>query len=111
MNRAERKAAAAAYKEQPPVAGVFAVRCTATGQVWVGVSQRLDKHKNMLWPGLISGRYPHPGLQSVFTAHGEASFSFEPLEEMPTDLSAYELKSRLKDRAAYWRETLGAAAI
>lgn len=36
MTGEDRKAAIAAYKERKVIGGVYAVRCAATGEVWVG---------------------------------------------------------------------------
>ena len=36
MNRETRKAAVAAYKERKAEPGIYAVRCMASGQAWVG---------------------------------------------------------------------------
>jgi hypothetical protein len=46
MDRQDRKAAIRAYKERKPAWGVYAVICTATGEAWVGCSQRVDTQKN-----------------------------------------------------------------
>jgi hypothetical protein len=34
MKASDRKAATAAYKEQKVVAGIYTVRCSASGEVW-----------------------------------------------------------------------------
>jgi hypothetical protein len=36
MNTFDRKAAVAEYKKRKAIAGIYAVRCPANGQVWVG---------------------------------------------------------------------------
>lgn len=38
MTPDRRKAAIVAYKERKPVAGVYAVRCAPTGEIWVGAT-------------------------------------------------------------------------
>ena len=42
MDRSERKAAVSAYKERKPVAGVYAIRCSATDEEWVGAALESD---------------------------------------------------------------------
>ena len=42
MDRSERKAAVSAYKERKAVAGVYAIRCAATDEHWVGAAPDLS---------------------------------------------------------------------
>ena len=42
MRGEQRKAAIAAYKERKVVAGIYAVRCSATGQCWAGAAPDLS---------------------------------------------------------------------
>jgi hypothetical protein len=85
VDRQGRKAAIAAYKERKPAWGVFAVRCAATGQVWVGGSRHVDTQRNGLWFSLRHGASPYRVLQSAWGAQGEAAFAFEVLERLPDD--------------------------
>jgi hypothetical protein len=48
MTQSDRNALTAAYKERKTVAGVFAVICSATGDVWVGRSLHVETHRNGL---------------------------------------------------------------
>lgn len=59
MDKSARRAAVAAYKERKPEWGVFAVRCLATGQAWVGESRHLDTQQNGLWFALRHGSSPY----------------------------------------------------
>lgn len=111
MDRAARKAAIAAYKEKPTRAGVFAVRCAASGEVWVGVSQRLDAQQTSLWFQLRHGGSPHPSLRSAWAAHGEAAFGFETLDTAPETLTPIGRADFLKARLDHWRLKLGAVRI
>jgi hypothetical protein len=43
MDRSERKAAVSAYKERKAVAGVYAIRCAATDEQWVGTAPDLSR--------------------------------------------------------------------
>ena len=58
----DRKAATLAYKERKAVAGIYAVRCRASGQAWVGQTADLEKIENRLKlftpPGRPSLREP-----------------------------------------------------
>ena len=42
MSTSDRKAAKVAYKERKPAAGIYAVRCTPTGEAWVGAGTRVE---------------------------------------------------------------------
>jgi hypothetical protein len=111
MNKEERKVAIAAYKERKPSIGVFAVRCAATGEVWVGTSPNLDKAQNKVWFSLRMGNSFYRSLQIAWIRHGEGSFSFEMLErikDLEDEDSVYIRKTQLAERARFWREKFGA---
>ena len=111
VTRPDRKAIIAAYKDQPTVAGVFAVICTATGEAWVGQSRHIDTQKNRLWFSLRHGGSPFRSLQQAWREHGEADFRFEQLDRLPEDISPLARDMELKERAARWRERLRASAL
>jgi len=60
---AEREAAIRKFKERKPRLGVFAVRCTAAAQTWVGSARNLDATKKRFWFCLRSGVHPDKSLQ------------------------------------------------
>jgi hypothetical protein len=111
MDRAARRAAITAYKERPLDWGVFAVRCQATGVVWVGESRRLASHQNAIWFTLRTGGCRNRGLQAAWVEAGEAAFSFEKLEQLPTDTPTFSRADLLKGRADDWRAALNAVAF
>jgi hypothetical protein len=111
VNDRERKAAIAAYKQREAAAGIYAVRCTATGQVWVGSSPTVDRVKNRLWFTLGLGSNPHRELQAAWSAHGAESFCFEELERRKDGASVLRRDDWLKEHAAVWRERLNALVI
>jgi hypothetical protein len=49
MNRDERKAAVAAYRERKAAAGIFAVVCQPSGRRWIGRAFDLRTVQNRLW--------------------------------------------------------------
>ena len=110
MKGAERKAALAAYKEMKSPAGVYAVRCTASGQAWVGKSLDVSKIQNRLWFALRLGGDPNLGLRAAWQAHGAEAFTFEAVEILADDLGPARDRV-MKERLAYWRETLGAEVL
>ena len=68
MDAAARKALIAEYKDRPTIAGVYAVVCTATGQVWVGQSRHIETRQNGLWFTLKTGGGRDPSLQAALAA-------------------------------------------
>ena len=111
MDRPDRKALVAAYKEKKTVAGVYAVICNATGQAWVGQSRHIDTQQNGLWFGLRMGSCRTPSLQAAWGQHGEAAFRYEQLDRLPEDISQLAMADELKKRAALWVARLKAAPL
>jgi len=107
----ERKTARAAYKERKTVAGIFAVRCAASGQIWVGQAPDLATIQNRLWFILRHGSSPHRSLQSAWTAYGPDSLAFEEVERLAEEDVPYLRQAALKERLAYWRDELGAERL
>ena len=108
MTTGDRKAAVAAYKERKTVSGIYAVRCSASGQVWVGAAPNLDTIQNRIWFSLRHGHNSFRTLQAAWAEHGADAFTFQELERLDEEAIAYRRADRLKERAAYWRETLNA---
>ena len=111
MKSEDRKAAIAAYKKRKTAAGIFAVRCTASNQAWVGQTLSLDTIQNRIWFSLRVGSNSNRELQSAWTAHGGDNFTFEPLEQLKDEELAYVRDTLLKERAAHWRSTLNASSV
>lgn len=112
MPAADRRAAIAAYKERKPRAGIYAVRCAASGESWVGPSPNLDAVENRLWFTLKMGGGPADAtLLAAFRAHGRDGLAFEELEVLPPEDDTYLRGAQLKERAAHWRAALGAHAL
>ncbi len=111
MNNEDRKVAVAAYKKKKAAAGIFAVRCAASGQAWVGQTLNLDTVQNRIWFSLRVGSNSNRELQSAWAAHGADAFSFEPLEALADEELAYVRDTLLKERAVHWRSELKGAVI
>jgi hypothetical protein len=109
MDQAQRKAAVAAYKKRDDAIGIFAVRCAASGEVWVGPTLTLDTIKNRIWFGLRLGSATNKGMQRAWSDHGGDSFVFEVLERLDPDEPTFVRDSQLKERTAHWRAMLNAA--
>ena len=111
MDRSERKAAVSAYKERKTVAGVYAVRCAATGEQWVGAAPDLSTIWTRRAFALRQGVETNRTLQSAWNAHGPESFAFRVLEEIDPEKLTYGRERALKERVQHWRDLLGAAAV
>jgi hypothetical protein len=108
----DRKAAIAAYKERKVEAGIYAVRCTASDQVWVGSAPDLSTIQNRLWFTLRQGSNPHRSLQAAWAAHGEEAFSFEAVERLTDDDDPnYIRTAALKSLHAEWVDKLNGIRI
>jgi hypothetical protein len=111
MKGEARRAAAAAYRERKVLSGVYAVRCQASGEVWVGAWVDLATIRNRLWFALRQDAHPNKNLLAAWREHGEAQFSFEILETLDEETAPDLRASKLAERAAHWRETLQAHAL
>ena len=111
MDRSERKAAVSAYKERKAVAGVYAIRCAATDEQWVGAAPDLSTIWTRRTFALRQGIETNRALQSAWNTHGPESFTFKILEEIDLEQLTYGRERALKERIAHWREALGAEAI
>ena len=107
----DRKAAIAAYKERKTIAGIYVIRCTASGGAWVGQAPNLETIQNRTWFTLRQGGHPCRSLQAAWNAHGEAGLTFGECERLEDEESAYVRNALLNERAAHWRAELKAEAI
>jgi hypothetical protein len=110
MNAA-RKQAIRDFKERKPNRGIFAVRCSATGLVWVGSSPNLGATRNRVWFGLRLGSHHNPSLQKEWNLHGEPAFQYEVLETLNDDVAAMGVSDLLKEKKGQWVARLGAQPL
>lgn len=111
MNKEVRKAQLAAYKERKTAAGIFAIRCTASGEAWVGSAPDLATIANRHWFTLRQGQHRQRDLQQAWTAHGETAFAFAIVEAFADDGSAPASFSAVRDRVQHWAAQLDAQAM
>ncbi len=110
MDKAARRQAQRDWIERKRSMGIYVVRCTPTGEAWVGASRNLDKRQNALWFTLRVGSSTEKALQAAWTAHGDAAFSYEVVEETPDD-NPHAIDALLRERLAYWKTKLGAGEL
>jgi hypothetical protein len=111
MNGEDKKTAISTYKKHKAIAGIFAVRCAATGQVWIGQSPNLDTIQNRIWFALRLGSHSNHDLQGAWATHGAENFSFETLERLKDEELSYVRDALLRERGTHWRSTLNGSAI
>ncbi|WP_028134859.1 GIY-YIG nuclease family protein [Bradyrhizobium japonicum] len=107
----DRKAAITAYKERKTIAGIYVVRCAASGQAWVGQAPNLETIQNRIWFSLRQGSHTCRGLQAAWTTYGEAGLTFAECERLEDEESAYVRNALLKERLLHWRAELKAEPI
>ena len=111
MSKAGRRQIADEFKERKVPRGIFAVRCSTTGEVWVGSSPNLDAARNSLWFQLRAGRYRNTSLQQSWIQHGEPVFALEVLEKFDDEISPLLLNDLFATKRKEWGETLSAHTL
>ena len=111
MLNEDRKAAVAAYKERKVVAGIYLVRCGATGECWAGQAPDLSTIQNRVWFTLRHGSHRGRSLQAAWDAHGEAAFAFEQVERLDEKALEAGRERVMKARLAHWCAELGAEGL
>jgi hypothetical protein len=107
----DRKSAIAAYKERKAAAGIYVVRCAASGEAWVGQATDLAKIQNRVWFTLRQGGHPCRSLQAAWSAHGEGGLTLGECERLDDEETAYVRNALLRERLLHWQAELGAEAI
>ncbi|MBB2160291.1 GIY-YIG nuclease family protein [Gluconacetobacter sacchari] len=111
MQRDERKVAIVAYKERRIESGVYAVRCMASGETWVGGAPDLRTIQNRIWFTLRHRSHPTPSLQQAWHLHGADGLCFEVIERLKDDESPADRDRALKDLVVRWADRLRARRI
>jgi hypothetical protein len=106
-----RKELARQFKERKILLGAYAVRCTTTGRVWVGVSRNLGATKNGLWFALRAGLHQEKTLQNEWNAHGEPAFRYEVLDGLDEATNPLIVPDLLKEKKKAWVLQLGALPL
>ena len=86
MQTDRRKELRDAYKSRRPDMGVVELRCTATGQRFLGITRDAAKELNSLRAKLNGGGHPNRPLQQLWSEHGENGFDFR-LGRRPASLA------------------------
>jgi len=107
----DKKAAKREAKERVTAKGIYALRCTASGEAWIGNAKDLKSAETGLLFALRLGGHINHAMQAAWNQHGAGAFRFEVLEEFDPELPEMTLRDALKDRQKYWRTELKAGAI
>lgn len=111
MTTAARKTAISDYKERKSSAGIYVIRCAASGQAWVGRAPDTGAIANRIWFVLRQNASTHRSLQDAWNHNGADAFSIEIVEALDPDLTPYARQDALKTRLGHWAGILGATAI
>jgi group I intron endonuclease len=74
--------------------GIYLIKCTGNGKVYVGQSIEIEKRKYAHFNKLRLGRHRNPHLQNAFNTYGEEAFEHTTLELTPIE--------NLNERELYW---------
>ena len=110
-SKAERRQIAAEFKERKVPQGIYAIRCTTTGETWVGSSTNLNAVRNSQWFQLRGGLHRNASLQAVWQHQTEQAFLLDVLEQFDDDLSPLLLSDHSKKKKNEWVETLRAHTL
>lgn len=106
----DRKAATAAWKERKTAPGIYAIRCTPSGETWMGQAADMATIQNRHWFSLRLGIHSNRAMQAAWNAHGAEAMVFEPLELLPDVNDSPASSSQLRDALRRWRDESGAPA-
>lgn len=107
----DKRKARSDYKSKKTPKGIFAIRCTSSGAVWVSASDHLDTAKNGLWFMLRHGSHYNKQLQAEWNTQGEPTFEYQVVETLDEDVPALSLRDLLRERQKHWESELGAAKV
>jgi len=107
----DRKAAKDLYKQRKVSAGVYAVRCEPSGQIWVGQASNVDSVRNRFWFMLRGGNHQERSMQEAWSVYGSDGFAFEILERVDEDEPDYLRRDKLNKLVAQWKDRFSAATV
>lgn len=105
----DRKTLVRRYKESRRPMGVFQVRNTVTGAVYLGTSNDLPSMLNRQRAELRLGAHRDRVLQADWNALGAESFEFDILDTLdPPDTPGYDPTDDLRTLEELWRAKVAA---
>ena len=82
MNVERKKALKSAYREKPTVGGVYCIRCSGNGRLFVQPNVNIEGVQNRYQFAVSMGTCPDPSLRGEWERYGAESFSFTVLDEL-----------------------------
>jgi len=110
-SKASRRQIADEFKQRKIPRGIFVVRCSATGETWVGSSPNLASVRNSLWFQLGTGQYRNRPLQQAWQEHGEGAMTLDVLEPFDDEMSPLLLNDLLTEKKKEWVQRLQAQPL
>ena len=110
-SKAARRQIADDFTRRTVPRGIFAIRCAATGETWVGSSPNLDACRNSLWFQLRGGLSRHRTLQAAWKLHGEDAFALDVVERLDDETPELLLNDVLNELKKTWASSMKADAL
>lgn len=82
MDKDKRKALQNAYKNRSVVGGVYCVKCSGNGRIWLRSTTDMEGAKNRVLFSLKMKGAPEPSMLRECSEYGWESFSFAVIEEL-----------------------------
>lgn len=99
-NRSEIKRA---YKENPPMAGIFKITNKKSGKMYIDKGMNAQGVMNRHEFQLRNGGHSNQGLQSDWEQYGESSFSFEIIDQIkPSNDPSFNMAEELAALETVW---------
>ena len=107
-----RKDAIRAYKERKAARGIIAIRCRATGTVWVDSAMDLEMSEKRTFTLLRNGdAQANKVAVAEFREHGQETYTYEVLEKLDDDVLEMSVRDLLRERKKHWLSQLNARPL
>lgn len=70
------------YKNRTMIGGVFCIKCTSTGRMWLKSTKDMNGQRNKFEFFVKTNSCPEPRMHTEWNMYGAAAFSFVVLEEL-----------------------------
>lgn len=105
MDKSDRKKLLEQYKQIKTYMGVIQITNTSTGKIYIASYPNLKNKWTVLQNSLNSGKHINSGLQQDWKHFGSDSFTYQVIEEKPSDEAA-DVRWELKQMEARWLEKI-----
>lgn len=97
MDKNRRKELLEAYRNRMPEMGVISLRCTATGETFLGTSTDIPASFNSVRVKLGSGFHPNRHLLDLWKQYGQAGFEFSVAKTLKYDDPTEDHSAQLEE--------------